>query len=425
MTLRRSEDAFVDDSVRAGDRARRRRCCGRAFRAPFSISTASRSNSTRRCSRDGCPDFANTRSLRVAAGLGVIPRVVGDAQPIYRGADAGRGGAGRIAALHRPYHARLAALIETAQSAIRLRRAARLPFDALDLARRRRLRHRARRPLRLQRGAVDRRHASKARLRARGLVRAPQQALCRRLHHRALRRAGRGPPRVADRDQPRLYMDERHDRDWTEWRRRSDRRRSARDGSAHWRARRCEVVGRRAGRRNEAARPAKGVARVAASKKRRPPEGGLSLGRKRPKEGICDVSHRNNIALHRNKCKRFSLACQPCGQLGARGVGAPSAASCGAKGGRLRRKKRRPPVGGLEFREETPKEGICGKRRTRTNLAQNAANARSQTLFNRDMLNSATFLQQRRKPRFCSGVRFCSAINEHGEVRSRLKLRCL
>jgi hypothetical protein len=56
----------------------------------------------------------------------------------------------------------------------------------------------------------------------------------------------------------------------------------------------------------------------AALKKRRPPEGGLSLGRKRPKEGICDVSHRSNIALQRSKSKRIIFwhvsysACQPC-----------------------------------------------------------------------------------------------------------------
>ena len=43
----------------------------------------------------------------------------------------------------------------------------------------------------------------------------------------------------------------------------------------------------------------------AALKKRRPPEGGLSLGRKRPKEGICDVSHRSNIALQCSKSKRI------------------------------------------------------------------------------------------------------------------------
>jgi hypothetical protein len=38
-------------------------------------------------------------------------------------------------------------------------------------------------------------------------------------------------------------------------------------------------------------------------KKRRPPEGGLSLGRKRPKEGMCELPHRNNIALRCNKVK--------------------------------------------------------------------------------------------------------------------------
>ena len=30
------------------------------------------------------PSFANTRSMRVAGGLGTIPRVVGDGQEIYR-----------------------------------------------------------------------------------------------------------------------------------------------------------------------------------------------------------------------------------------------------------------------------------------------------------------------------------------------------
>ena len=52
------------------------------------------------------PEFANTRSLRVAAGLGTIPRVVGDAQPIYRDRIAVADALARIAALHRPYHQR-------------------------------------------------------------------------------------------------------------------------------------------------------------------------------------------------------------------------------------------------------------------------------------------------------------------------------
>ncbi len=58
------------------------------------------------------PDYANIRSLRVAAGLGTIPRVVGDAQPIYKGRVSVADALERVAALHRTYHQRLAGLIE-------------------------------------------------------------------------------------------------------------------------------------------------------------------------------------------------------------------------------------------------------------------------------------------------------------------------
>lgn len=58
------------------------------------------------------PDHANTRSPRVAAGLGTIARIVADGEPIYRGklpvAEAMR----RISSCYRPYHAALAGLIE-------------------------------------------------------------------------------------------------------------------------------------------------------------------------------------------------------------------------------------------------------------------------------------------------------------------------
>lgn len=64
---------------------------------------------------DELPEFANTRSLRVAAGLGTIPRVVADAREIYttrlRVGEALR----RIEALHKPYHAALLALMERAR----------------------------------------------------------------------------------------------------------------------------------------------------------------------------------------------------------------------------------------------------------------------------------------------------------------------
>ncbi len=60
------------------------------------------------------PEFANTRSLRVAVGLGTIPRVVGDAQPIYKKTLPLAEGLRRIETLYRPYHARLASLVERA-----------------------------------------------------------------------------------------------------------------------------------------------------------------------------------------------------------------------------------------------------------------------------------------------------------------------
>ena len=83
------------------------------------------------------PDFANTRSLRVAVGLGTIPRVVGDSQPIYKQPISVAEGLGRIEWLYRPYHEQLRALVERA-----LRRFGRavlidchsMPSNAADVA---------------------------------------------------------------------------------------------------------------------------------------------------------------------------------------------------------------------------------------------------------------------------------------------------
>src|SRR5271167_2604242 len=115
MTLRRSEDCFVDElvapCVAIGApllRARFPRAYLDVNREPYELDP--------QMFEGRLPDFANTRSLRVAAGLGAIPRVVGDAQPIYRGPIPVAEGLARIAALHRPYHARLAALVERARA---------------------------------------------------------------------------------------------------------------------------------------------------------------------------------------------------------------------------------------------------------------------------------------------------------------------
>jgi N-formylglutamate amidohydrolase len=111
LTLRRSEDAFVDElflpCVALGAPLLRA-CFPRAFldlnREPFELDP--------RMFDGPLPDYVNTRSLRVAAGLGTIPRVVGDAQPIYRGRVPVAEALARVAALHRPYHQRLAGLVE-------------------------------------------------------------------------------------------------------------------------------------------------------------------------------------------------------------------------------------------------------------------------------------------------------------------------
>jgi N-formylglutamate amidohydrolase len=58
------------------------------------------------------PTFANTRSMRVAGGLGSIPRIVGDGQDIYRQrlplAEVNH----RIDGIYKPYHAALRGLLQ-------------------------------------------------------------------------------------------------------------------------------------------------------------------------------------------------------------------------------------------------------------------------------------------------------------------------
>ena len=115
QTLRRSEDAFVDRLFAPAARngapmiaARFPRAFLDLNREPFELDP--------QMFEGRAPEYANTRSLRVAAGLGVIPRVVGDAQPIYRGVMSIEAGLRRIAALHRPYHAKLASLVDEAKA---------------------------------------------------------------------------------------------------------------------------------------------------------------------------------------------------------------------------------------------------------------------------------------------------------------------
>jgi N-formylglutamate amidohydrolase len=63
---------------------------------------------------DPPPPASASRSLRVAAGLGVAPRVVSEGQPIYHGKIPLEEGLERIERVYRPYHAQIEVLMERA-----------------------------------------------------------------------------------------------------------------------------------------------------------------------------------------------------------------------------------------------------------------------------------------------------------------------
>ncbi len=112
-SLRRSEDAFVDElvlgAVRLGMpllRARFPRAFLDVNREPYELDP--------RMFEGRLPAFVNSRSIRVAGGLGTIARVVGEAQEIYARRLTVEEGIGRIDRLYKPYHAALHGLIERA-----------------------------------------------------------------------------------------------------------------------------------------------------------------------------------------------------------------------------------------------------------------------------------------------------------------------
>ncbi len=108
--LRRSEDAYVDllfqDVVALGAPllvADFPRAYLDVNREPYELDP--------RMFDGRLPGFANTRSSRVAGGLGTVPRIVGDGQEIYRSRLPVEDALLRIDRLYRPYHAALRELI--------------------------------------------------------------------------------------------------------------------------------------------------------------------------------------------------------------------------------------------------------------------------------------------------------------------------
>ncbi len=112
--LRRSEDCFVDElfsgAVLFGAplvRARFPRAFLDVNREPFELDP--------RMFEGRLPAHANTRSLRVAAGLGTIARLVSESREIYARRIPVEDGLHRIEAIYRPYHAALRRLTQRAQ----------------------------------------------------------------------------------------------------------------------------------------------------------------------------------------------------------------------------------------------------------------------------------------------------------------------
>ena len=204
--MRRSEDAYVDElflpCVALGApllRALFPRAYLDVNREPYELDP--------QVFEGRLPDFANTRSLRVAVGLGTIPRVVGDAQPIYKQPLAVEEGLGRIEWLYRPYHRQLRALVDRSRakfgSAV-LIDCHSMPSNAADVS-----------GLDIVLG--DRYGASAApdivetleRAYARQGTDPTQQALCGRFHYRAFWRPAQGVHAVQIEIARSLYLDER------------------------------------------------------------------------------------------------------------------------------------------------------------------------------------------------------------------------
>jgi N-formylglutamate deformylase len=113
-TLRRSEDSFVDalfaGVVQRGHplmRAHFPRCFVDVNREPYELDP--------RMFEGRLPSYANTRSMRVAGGLGTVARVVGDSQEIYDGRIPVEDALQRIESLYKPYHRALRRLLTRIQ----------------------------------------------------------------------------------------------------------------------------------------------------------------------------------------------------------------------------------------------------------------------------------------------------------------------
>jgi len=114
LTLRRSEDSFVDEIFGGAPtlgapllRARFPRAYIDVNREPFELDQT--------MFEDLLPNFVNSHSPRVRVGLGTIARVVASGEEIYARKLTFKEATQRIETLYRPYHRRLKQLLDATQ----------------------------------------------------------------------------------------------------------------------------------------------------------------------------------------------------------------------------------------------------------------------------------------------------------------------
>ncbi len=129
LSLRRSEDAFVDELFSGVTELGAPLIAARFPRAYLDVNRAPQEIDA--AMFEGALPVSPDSTPRVAAGLGVIPRIVRDGAEIYRGKLAPEELAERLTHLYRPYHDGACATHRRNARAFRHLCPYRLPFDAV------------------------------------------------------------------------------------------------------------------------------------------------------------------------------------------------------------------------------------------------------------------------------------------------------
>jgi N-formylglutamate amidohydrolase len=116
QAIRRSEDAFVDQLVEGAPEAGAALITANYARAYIDVNRDAFELDPAMFA-DELPDFARSRTARVAAGLGAIAKVVSEGQEIYARKLTFAEAQSRIEGAHQPYHAALSGLIAEAHAA--------------------------------------------------------------------------------------------------------------------------------------------------------------------------------------------------------------------------------------------------------------------------------------------------------------------